>query len=114
MAVLAYWLDHGKTEKKVAEQVRRGSLPRLPDRVANAPHLDPGQELYWFAYADLSTCRPSPGGMGGDILPIPWTAIAHYATVWGFSSEQLADLVSICRKMDEALAAWHRSKDGNK
>lgn len=90
--------------------MKRGALPRLPRRVAEAPSLDPHLELYWRAYADLSTCRPA--SMGG-LSPIPWTACAEWARVWGLSQEQFATLVTACRKMDEVLAKWHRRKHGN-
>lgn len=84
---------------------------RLPDRVANAPELDRGLALYWVAYCDLSTCRPS--SMGG-VLPIPWTAIDQYAQRYDYDLEQEERLHMFIGKMDRTMEAWHEKKHGGK
>lgn len=91
------------------EQARRTG--RLPDRVANAPQLDPGLELFWVAYCDLSTCRPASMG---DLAPIPWTAVDQWATKFKLDDEQEERLHFIVGKMDKAMIAWEKKKSGNK
>lgn len=86
----------------IAREVRRGAMPYLPPKIANAPQLKPGLELYWWAFADLSTCRS--GGL--EEGPIPWTACAKYAEIHGFNERQLYDLCFFVREMDSVLMDW--------
>ena len=81
----------------MADKVRKGVLL---DRVKDAPQLKPWLELYWAAYAELSTCRP-PAFSGTP--SIPWTAIHQYAMAWHFDFDQFCDLVYHVRRMDAAI-----------
>jgi hypothetical protein len=84
----------------------------LPEKIANAPELFPWLELYWWAYQDLSTCRPA--GFGGA-YPIPWTSVNDYAIAHGYDQEQTADLTYFVRKMDKEFLQWYEAKQhGNK
>jgi hypothetical protein len=99
----------GKDEGWIAERCLRERLP-LPPRIENAPQLFDGLELYWWAYQDLSTCRPA--GFGGA-YPIPWTAIIDYARHYDFDEAQTEALVSHVRTMDEAFMKWYDQRYGS-
>lgn len=96
----------GGRENRLAQQYRKGNLRKLPEKVLGAPSLRPGLELYWLAYAELSTCRPPSFG---DLLPIPWTAIDAYATRYDFDEDQFDWLVCASREMDKAMAAYYKN-----
>ena len=82
----------------------------IPERIANKPQLDMGLQLYYSAFFDLTTCRPS--GMG--ICPIPWTAIREYALTFEFDSEQEEALYCYIRAMDSVFMKYHDDKAENK
>jgi len=71
----------------------------IPARIANAPQLGVGLDLYWLAFLELSTCRP--GGMGPGA--VPWTAIDRYASTMELDDDQRDDLFHHVREMD---AVW--------
>lgn len=90
-----YLLDLGPIEQNIAKQAMRAGQP-LPDRIANAPELKPGLELYMQAFFDLDSDRT-------HVLaptPIPWSSVKDYAIAWGFDEEQTEDLFYLIRKMD--------------
>lgn len=78
----------------------------LPDRIANAPELYSGLEIYLQAFFDLDSERSH--GMG--IQLIPWSAIKHYALMYEFSEDQSEDLMYFIRKMDIAHTNKLKSK----
>ncbi len=83
----------------------RGHLPKLPKRVEEAPDIQVGLVLYWQAYAELTTCRPT-AALGG-CPPIPWTACAEYARFHSLDYDQFNDLVYFVRELDLEFAKWH-------
>jgi hypothetical protein len=76
--------------------------------VENAPELLDGLELYWLAYAELSTCRPL--SMSG-VSPIPWTALAQYAQFHALDYDQFCDLVYFARELDTEYKKWADKRD---
>ena len=88
----------------MADAVVRGHLPRLPASVENAEAIGDGLELYWTAYAELTTCRPQSYG---GCPPIPWTAVATYAQFHRFDYDQFNDLVYFVRQLDDTYAKWY-------
>lgn len=70
----------------------------LPDRIANAPELITGLELYLQAFFDLD-CERSHG-MG--LTRIPWSSIKDYAIAFDFDSRQTEDLFYYIRALDFA------------
>ncbi len=78
----------------------------LPPKVANAPVLQTGLDLYYTAFLDLCSCRSSGFGMG----QIPWTAINDYAVAWEFSIEQTEDLLHHAKALDQAYMEHYRKK----
>ena len=71
----------------------------IPDRIANAPELRIGLEVYMVAFFDLDSER------NHSMTPtaIPWTKIAEYCRVFGFDEELTNSTFHHVRKMDQ----WH-------
>ena len=65
-----------------------------------------GMELYYNAFAELSTCRQQ--GMGP--APIPFTAILDYSRCFEFDPEQSDDLFFFVRELDRAFLDYHKEK----
>lgn len=80
----------------------------LPDRIANAPELYEGLQLYLQAFFDLDSERSH--GMG--ITMIPWQSINYYAMAYEFTDDQKEDLMYFIRKMD--VAHTKRLQEKNK
>jgi hypothetical protein len=87
----------------------REGLP-LPKRIANAPTLFIGLELYYDAFWELDTCREVGWGWG----PIPWSAIKDYAETFNFDDEQRDDLYYFIRVMDNAYLRYRHKKPAGK
>lgn len=104
--VLIYTLEQGPTERTIIEQSVRQRLP-LPDRIANAPELFPGLDIYYTAFLDLTTCRQLGYGAEG---PISWLVIDEYADRSGFEGEQREDLFYHVQEMDRAYVQHMTSK----
>lgn len=88
--------------------MRAKRLPRLPDRIENAPQLKLGLEFFWEAYADLSTCRP-PAFAG--LSPIPWADVDRWAQRYGVVDEQFERLWYFTRSLDAVMAKWVEKKE---
>lgn len=96
----------GKDEKWLMQQARRQGTP-LPERVANAPELWPGLELFLQAFMELTSCR----GLGyGAIGPIPWIALQTYCDVHDLRGEQREDLFYFVQRMDKSYMDWQTKK----
>jgi len=80
----------------------------LPDRIAKAPDLHIGLELYYAAFWELDTCRPIGWGMG----PIPWAAVKDYAQTFDLDEEQQESLFFLVRKMDNEYLKYMSKKNG--
>lgn len=76
---------------------------RLPDAIQNAPDLYLGNEVWYAAFLDLNSCRDLGFGVG----PIPWTAIADYASAWELDID---DLEFFIHEMDRVYLAETRKK----
>lgn len=87
----------------------RERLP-LPRKIANAPELNFGLELYYDAFWDLSTCRMSGYSLG----PIPWGSVNDYASTFEFDDEQRHALHYYIRVMDNVYVKFHSPKKGKK
>lgn len=77
----------------------------LPQKIANAPELRIGLELYFGAFLDLCNSR---SGMGDG--PIPWTVVAEYSKANDFDPVQREDLHFYISKMDTVYMKWVRAK----
>lgn len=85
------------SEQNIAKQCYAIGQP-LPERIANAPVLVMGLELYLQAFFDLDSQRSH--GMG--LTRIPWTAIRDYAVAFEFDERQTEDLFYYIKMMDAA------------
>lgn len=68
----------------------------LPDRIANAPELITGLQLYLQAFFDLDSERSHAMG----VTRIPTSRIREYSTYYEFDDEQAEDLLYLIKKMD--------------
>lgn len=102
---MLYYLGVGQAEQRIIQDCYRRKRP-LPERIANAPDLLTGLELFFEAFIELNTCRMVGWGPG----PIPFTAIADYAAFLGLTVEETEDLFYHVRKMDEAFLKWNARK----
>ncbi|NJK89269.1 MAG: hypothetical protein HC923_07585 [Myxococcales bacterium] len=89
---------------------RGDSIPEscLPPELADSDlyiYLSPADGHFWR----LSTCR----GIGfGALGPIPWTAVDQYASVYGFSEDEVDydDFVFIVGALDEEFLKISREQ----
>ncbi len=84
-------------EQSIAKQAMRQGQP-MPDRIANAPELVIGSELFLTAFFDLDSERSHATAP----TAIPWSSILEYAIVYDFDEEQTEDLLFLIKKMDAA------------
>lgn len=89
-------------ERRIIKQCLRERSP-YPDRIAGAPSLNLGLELYFDAFWDLSSCR----GAGWSVMPIPWGVVRDYATTFELDEAQQEDLFYLIRVMDNAFLEHH-------
>lgn len=103
----------GEHEQTIAKQAIRAGQP-IPTRIANAPELHIGLELFINAFFDLDTERQA----GLSIGPIPWSKIREYATAFEFDQELTDDLFYFVKQLDNAnmkrLEREHKAKSGAK
>lgn len=79
----------------------------VPERIANAPQLDKGLELYYNAFMDLTVSRQlGPSGEG----PIGWRTIAEYAEYHQLDEEQTEDMFHLIAIMDSAYLDYRAKK----
>lgn len=69
----------------------------IPPKIANAPELTLGLELYYEGFIELNSCRQMGFGAVGEI---PVTAVLQYARTFDFTEEQTSDLMYFIKKMD--------------
>lgn len=78
----------------------------LPQRIANAPELQVGLDLFYLAFLELSSCRSIGFGEG----PIPWLAIQRYCEVHEIEGEQREDLFYHVQRLDQSFLDWRAKK----
>lgn len=88
-------LEMGPVEQALAKQAMRAGN-KLPDRIANAPELKIGLQLYLQAFFELDSERSHAMAP----TAIPWTSVKDYAQAFGFDEEQTEDLHFFIRRMD--------------
>lgn len=87
----------GPHEQTLSKQAMRAGQP-IPARIANAPELHVGLELFINAFFDLDTERQCSFSIG----PIPWSKIKEYALAYEFDSELTEELIYFVKQMDNA------------
>ena len=99
-------MEQGPSEERLLQQVRQNPGMAIPDKIANAPDLLPGLEMYWIAFSDLTTCRSE----GMDEGRIPWTAVIRYAEWLKLNDEETDDFVTLIKAMDETYINHRRGE----
>lgn len=97
----------GDIEQGIAQQAYRSGA-KLPDRIANAPSLRMGLNLFLNAFYELDGERNN--GMG--LSPVPWSTIKDYAQFYEMDSEQTEDFFFVIRELDRAYLKYMKSKQG--
>lgn len=92
---MLYTLEQGPVEREIIELCYRERRP-LPAKIANAPQLLLGLEVFYRAFFDLTTCRQSGMAVG----PIPWSQIKLYCDEFDIQDEQRADMFYQIARMD--------------
>lgn len=90
----------------IIEQCVREKLP-LPKRIQNAPELLLGNELFYVAFLDLTSCRGEAYESEG---PIRWTATQKWAEVHEMDEEQREDLHYYIPRMDKTYLDFKAKK----
>lgn len=96
-------MEQGQVEKKIIEQCMRENLP-LPDKIANAPVLLEGLDLYYEAFQNLV------GDRGSAELPISWLAIHTYCRQFDLSEEQEQAMHHHIKEMDSVYLKVREKK----
>lgn len=76
--------------------MRRGQP--VPDRIANAPELQIGLQLYLQAFFDLDSERSH----GNGLTPIPWSSIKDYCVANELDDDQTEEMFYFVKRMDGA------------
>lgn len=87
------------------QQCLREGLP-FPDRIANAPDLTMGLELYYLAFFELSDSRQ----IGMSLGPIAWKTIYDYCVAYRLSEDQTDEMFHHIRAMDAAYLEHQKRK----
>lgn len=96
IGALQWGNKYGKFQKQWQKTYDEGGDP--PRQFFERPEIEPYQELYWYAFNDLTTERQSGMGVG----PIPVSKIEAYAKKLGLSPDEADRFEIILRRMDEA------------
>lgn len=91
-----------------ADTIARAALQSghaIPERIANAPKLLPGNLLFFMAFSDLDTERAPGHLMPG---PIPWSAVERYARLRGIRDRRYFH--EVIRRVDD----WHMKSMGER
>ena len=87
------------------EQCLREGIP-FPDKIANAPDLLPGLELYYLAFMELTDSRQIGMGLG----PIPWKVVHDYCDAHDLSQDQREEMHHHIKEMDAVYLEFNRRK----
>lgn len=87
----------GEKEAAILKTVFATGQP-IPDNIANAPSLEPGLQLFWWAFWELATERDAGFGVG----PIPWSSIKDFADAYELDDATTETLFHHTRGMDKA------------
>lgn len=107
---MRYELEQGNTEKLVLQQLFKTAPGRaIPNKIANAPSLRFGLELFYVAFMDLVHCRDHMSGG-----PITWFTIQQYAVANDFDEDQTEALHFYISEMDDIYLTHMKSKSKSK
>lgn len=95
----------GKDEKTLLELAARQNMP-IPDKILNAPELQPGLQLYIDAFNDLTYSRFNTQGFVGRIH---YTSMSQWCYDHNIDGDQRLDMIHLLTQMDQAYTDWHFS-----
>ena len=98
-------LEQGEVEQKIIQQCMRTGKA-LPKRIAEAPILQQGLEIFYIAFFDLSSSRP----IGFSEGQISWISMWDYCERLEIRGSQRDDLIYLVSAMDRAYLK-HRKKE---
>ena len=87
------------------EQCLREGIP-FPDKMANAPDLLPGLELFYLAFIALSDSRQIGMGVG----PISWKTVHDYCNAYEIVGDQKEEMHHHIKEMDSAYIEFQNRK----
>jgi len=97
----------GEKEGLILQQALRFGN-KIPDRIANAPTLEPSLVFYYEAWQELSTDRQFGMGVG----PIPFTSVLQYGN--HYEIEDLDDFLFFIRSLDAEYIKYANKDNAKK
>ena len=94
---MRYQLSHANIEATIIRQAKAQKVP-IPEGILNAPSLLPGNEFYYRAFLNLTTCRSAAYESEGVIS---YFSIVQYGNLLGLSQDEIEDLAFIIGHMDD-------------
>lgn len=104
---MLYSLEQGETAEFLTKMAIRLGQP-IPDRIANAPALLHGLDVYLNAFHELDSERMNTGMSIGRI---PWSKCILYADINDFDERQTRALVAHVRRLDTIYIQHFMKKD---
>jgi hypothetical protein len=80
----------------IIKQAVRAGQP-VPERIQNAPSLEPGLELYYSGFLDLCSSRT----IGMQASPISWVTVEEYCKAFHLDEEQVEAMHYHIQSMDQ-------------
>jgi len=98
-------LEQGPIESTIIGQSMKHDLP-LPEKIANAPSLLPGLELYYQAFDDLMSSRQ----LGMSVGPLSWETVQKYCDFMSLGPVQTEAMHYHMREMDTVYLTFLMKK----
>lgn len=102
---MLYFLEQGEVEQKIIQQCLRENLP-FPKRIADAPILVVGLEIYYLGFMELSDSRQ----VGMSLGPISWQTIHDYCTALELDGDQREEMFFHIRELDKVYLTYLNRK----
>ena len=102
-------LEQGPTEQRILRDAARFGMP-TPKKIANAPILYAGLELYLSGFMDLDNDRQT----GWSVGRIPRSVVADYCLSLRLDEDQTEDMHHHIREMDAAYLKYQQRKNKGK
>lgn len=93
----------GKDEKTLLDLAARQNMP-IPEKILNAPELQPGLQLYIDAFNALNYSRFNTTGFVGRIH---YVSMSQWCDDHNIVGEQKLDVIHLLTKMDQVYSDWH-------
>jgi hypothetical protein len=92
----------GKNEKTLLDLAARQNMP-IPDKILNAPDLEPGLQLYMDCFNDLNHSRFNSSGFVGRLH---YNLIDLWCNNNGVYGDQKLAVIHIIGKLDFVYVTW--------